>query len=434
MRDGTVLCTTVCFIAALLFVAPARAQLFGIPEVNVPLPRAGEVPDSGPIGVLDRPRPELDPQGFRYSGLTILPSLSAGPIFDSNIFVTASNATSDILFVEHPALRVDSERGLLSFTFSAYGDFFQYVNNSQLGNTNGGVLLGLRGDLSPALLLESQTSVVYGHQDPSAFATSIANGPVPYLPAYTQLSQTLSATRELGMLAASLSGSFRRSTFQNVVINGALLNQSQFNGNVYTVSPKLSYLISPPTWLYVQATYERTSYDVSSGLESSSFAAVLGSDFEIRRLLRGNVYAGYRDRIYDSSGNSVSGFTYGLDVAWYPTEILTAKLSGRQDFSDSAFQGAGTSASVINVKTIQARLDYEATREIILSGVIGYENDSYQSTTRTDNNLRLGTAVKYMLGPHAALDLHYLYSMRRSTQADFNYDRQQVGLSIKLQY
>jgi hypothetical protein len=357
-----------------------------------------------------------------------------GPTFDSNIFVTTSNATSDILIVEHPALRVDSERGLLSFAFSAYGDFVQYINNGQLDNANGGALLGLRGDVSPALLLESQTSIVYGHQDPSAFATSIANGPVPYLPAYTQLSQSLSATRELGVLAASLSGSFRRSTFQNVVINGALLNQSQFNGNVYTVSPKLSYLISPPTWVYVQATYERTSYDVSSGLQSSSFAGVLGSDFEIRRLIRGNIYGGYRERSYESSGNSVSGFTYGLDVAWYPSEILTAKLSGRQDFSDSAVQGVGTSASVVNVKTLQGRLDYEATREVILSGVVAYENDSYQSTTRTDNSLRFGAAVKYMLGPHAALDLHYLYSMRRSTLADFNYDRQQVGLSIKLQY
>lgn len=418
----------------LLFVASARAQLLGIPQVNVPLPPASEVPDRGPIGVLDRPRPELEPQGFRLSGMKVVPSLSVGPIYNSNIFAAASNATSDLLFVEHPALTVDSEPGLLSFTFSGYGDFIQYINNGQLTNANGGALLGIRGDLAPTLLLESRTSVVYGHQDPASFATSIANGPIPYLPAYTQLSQTLSATREVGSLAASLSASFQRSTFQNVLINGALLNQTQFNGNVYTVSPKISYLISPPTWVYVQGTYQRTAFD-ASGLDSGSFAGVLGADFEVRRLIRGNVYAGYRERIYDASGSSsVSGFTYGLDVVWYPTEILTAKLSGRQDFVDSAVPGTGTSASVVNVKTLQGQLDYEAAREAIVSAIVAYENDNYQSTTRIDDNLRIGLAARYMLGPHAVIDLQYLYSIRRSSQTGFNFDRQQVGLAIKLQY
>ena len=284
------------------------------------------------------------------------------------------------------------------------------------------------------MLLESRTGVVFGHGDPAFFSSPVANGPVPWLPAYTQLSQTLSATREVGVLAASLSGSFQRSTYQNVLIYGTFLNQAQFDGNVYTVSPKVSYLISPPTWLYVQGTYQRNAFD-ASGSDSSSFAGVLGAEFEIRRLIRGNVYAGYRERIYDSSGTgSVSGFTYGLDVAWYPTEILTAKLSGRQDFGDSAVPGAGTPSSVVNIRTIQGQLDYEAAREVIVTGGVAYENDNYLTTGRIDSSLRMGIGVKYMLGPNAVIDLQYLYSMRRSSETGFNYDRQQVGLAIKLQY
>jgi hypothetical protein len=366
--------------------------------------------------------------------MKVVPSLSVGPTYNSNIFASASNAAGDLLLVEHPLLTVESEPGLLSFAFSGYGDFVQYVNNGQLTNANGGASLGIRGDLAPTLVLESRTGIVYGHQDPASFATSIANGPVPYLPAYTQLLQTLSATREVGELAASLSGSFQRSTFQNILIDGALVNQAQLNGNVYTVSPKISYLISPPSWLYAQGIYQRNAFD-NSGLDSSSFAAVLGADFEVRRLIRGNVYAGYRERTYDASGtNSVSGFTYGLDVVWYPTEILTAKLSGKQDFGDSAVPGAGTSASVVNVRTIQGQLDYEAAREVIVSGVVAYENDNYLSAARVDSNLKMGVAARYMFSPNAVIELQYLYTMRRSSQAGSNYDRQQVGLAIKLQY
>src|SRR5262249_1142732 len=216
------------------------------------------------------------------------------------------------------------------------GNFVQYANNGQLSNENGGALLGIRGDIAPVLILESRTGFVYGHQDPATFATSIANGPIPYLPAYTEFKQTLSATREVGVLGASLSGTFQGSTYQDVLMNGVFFNQTQFNGNVYNVSPKVSYLISPPTRMYIQATYQRTAYDSSSSIDSSSFAGVLGTEFEVRRLIRGNVYAGYRDRIYDSSAiGTVSGVTYGLDVAWYPAEVLTVKLSGKQDFADS---------------------------------------------------------------------------------------------------
>lgn len=426
----------VCAVAISSFaVAPARAQLFGLPQINVPLPPASAVPDQGPIGVLDRPRPELEPQGFHLSGVKVVPSLSVGSTYNSNIFAAASNAVADMLLIEHPALTVDSQPGMLSLTFSGYADFVQYVHNGQLTNANGGALLGIRADLAPTLLLESRTSLIYGHQDPASFATSIANGPVPYLPAYTQLSQGLSATREVGTLAISIAGTFQRSTFQNVTIDHALLDQTQFDGNVYTVSPKISYLISPPTRVYAQGTYQRTAYDADKDLDSSSFVGVLGMELEVRRLIRGNVYAGYRSRLYDSSAiGTVSGFTYGLDLAWYPTEILTAKLSGRQDFVDSAFPAAGTSASVVNVKTLQGQLDYEAARAVIVSGVVAYENDNYQSTTRIDDNLRIGVTAKYGLGPNAAIELMYLYSIRRSSQVGVNYDRQQVGLAIKLQY
>jgi hypothetical protein len=426
----------VVYAGALLFfrLVPASAQLLGIPQVNVPLPPPGEAPDPGPVGVLERSRPQLQPQGVQLSGVTVLPSFTVGPTYDSNIFATGSNPVSDILFDERPALSLNSAPGLVSFRFVGYGDFVQYVNNSQLSNVNGGASLGIRGDLAPTLVLESLTGLVYGHQDPASFSTSIANGPVPSLPAYTQFSQTLSATREVGVLGASLSGAFQRSTYQDILLNGALLNQSQFNGNTYTVSPKVSYLISPPTRMYVQATYQRNAYD-GGAIDSNSYTGALGTQFEFRRLFRGNVYVGYTDWVYDSSAiGAVGGFTYGIDVAWYPTEVLTAKLSGKQYFSNSAVPGATASASVVNTKTIQGQLDYETGYQIILSAVAGYENDNYQSAARIDEIVNIGLTARHMLNSHASIDLLYLYSTRQSSQVGANYDRQRVGLVLKLQY
>jgi hypothetical protein len=423
-------CRLLVCVGAFLSLPPAHAQLVGIPQVYVPLRPPGEVLDPGPVGVLERPRPELEPQGFRLSGVKVLPSLTINPTYDSNIFATSSNPIGDILFREHPALTVESEPGFLTFDFTGYGDFVQYVNNGGLSNVGGGAQLGVRGDFGPSLLLVSRTSWVLGHQDPASFATSVANGPVPYLPEYTQLTQTLTATREVGVWGAALSGSFQRSTYENIIINGALLNQTQLNGNIYTVSPRVSYLLLPPARVYLEGAYQRTAYDASGNIDSNSFTGVLGTEFDFRRLIRGNVYAGYKERVYDTASiGTASGFTYGLDVVWYPTEILTAKLSGKQDFSDSAVPGA-----VVNTNTIQFQVDYEVARQAILSAVVAYENDNYQSTGRIDHNSKVGASARYMLNRNASIELIYLYSMRRSSQVGFNYDRQQVGLAIKLQY
>jgi hypothetical protein len=431
----TCLLATVCAGASLILgPTPASAQLLGIPQINVPLPPQGEKPEPGPVGVLERPRPELQPHGFQLGGVSAFPSLVVGSTYDSNIYATAANPLGDLLFNQHPALNLSSAPSLTSFRFSAYGDFVEYLNNSQLSNVNGGASLGIRGDLAPTLLLESQTGVVYGHQDPATFSASVVNGPVPYLPEYTQFLQTLSATREVGALGASLSGSFRRSTYQDVFVNGALLNQSQFNGNTYSVSPRVSYVVSPPTRLYLQATYERSAYD-SGNNDYTSYTGVLGSEFEFRRLVRGNVYGGFSNWAYDSSAmGAFRSFTYGVDVVWYPTEILTAKISGKQYFSNSAASTATTNASLVNTKALQGQLDYEVGYQVILSAVAAYQNDNYQSASRNDNIIKIGVTARYMVNSSASIDLLYLYTTRQSSQVGFSYDRHQVGLALKVQY
>jgi hypothetical protein len=419
---------------------PVSAQLVGIPQVAVPLPSPGPVPDPGPIGVLERIRPGVAPQGMQFGGTTVLPALTAGAGYDSNVFAAPSNPSSDVVFHIRPELTLDSGPRELAYRFTGYGDFVEYATNSQLSNQNGGALLGIRGDYTPTVVVESLTGFVYGHQDPSTFAISVpTNGTLPYLPSYTLFSEALTATHEVGEFGASLTGSFLRSIYQDVTINGVLVNNSAFNGNVYSISPLVSYLIAPPTRMYVQATFQRTSYD-SDTIDSDTYTAVVGSAFEFRRLIRGNAYVGYKERVYDSSAfGSYGAFTWGLNAAWYPMEVLTVKLTGKQDYYDSAAAGpviVGTSSSlsIVDAKTIQGQIDYEVSDRIILSAVAGYENDNYLNTSRIDGITKLGADFKYLLNYGASIDLLYLYSTRQSTQSAFYYDRQQVGIALRLQY
>ena len=72
-------------------------------------------------GVLDRPKPELEPLGVRAGGFLIFPKVELGTSYDDNVFATENNEEGDFLFQVLPTVTVESDfnRHLLSFSAGA---------------------------------------------------------------------------------------------------------------------------------------------------------------------------------------------------------------------------------------------------------------------------------------------------------------------------
>jgi polysaccharide biosynthesis protein VpsM len=417
----------------------ASAQLLGIPQVSVEMPNPGPAPDQGPVGVFERRNREYQQQGIQLGRTNLQPALTVTPTYNSNIFATQSNPTSDGILAVRPEFTLDSGPGSTAYRFNAYGLWNEYFNNSGLSNLNGGGGLGVRAGSDEVLRLESATGFVYGHMDPSTFGSSVLNGPVPSLPSYTTFVETLTGVHRPGVVGAALSGSFARSDYQNTFVNGAFLNNSQFNGDTYTVSPKVSYLVAPPTDIFLQFTYARQAYDIGIN-DSSTYTPVIGSSFEFRRLFRGNAYVGYKNRSYDANG-AYSAFTYGVNAAWYPTESMAVKISGLQDFRDTTVLtgtgGIGTvngPISIVNVRTATAQVDYEFLPQLLGTVGISYENDNYLNSPQIDNIIQAGASLTYFINRNANLGFQYLYSNRSSTQVGYSYDRQLAQVALRVQY
>jgi hypothetical protein len=432
--------TLACLSAVgLMWSPPASAQLLGTPQVTVQMPNPGPAPDQGPVGVLERKNREYQQQGIQLGRVNVAPALTVTPTYNSNIFATSSNPTSDGILAVRPEFTLDSGPGSTAYRFNAYGLWNNYFANPGLSNLNGGAGLGITSGSDQTLLVDSGTAFVYAHQDPATFGSAVQNAAIPSLPTYTTFQQTLSATHRPGVVGATLAGTFLRSDYQNTLVNGIFLNQAQFNGNTYIVSPKVSYLVAPPTDVFLQLVYQRQAYD--NGInDSNTYAPVIGSDFEFRRLFRGNAFVGYRTRSYDSS-STVSAFTYGVSAAWYPTELMTVKISGLQDFRDTpAFTGATTNGGIANgIATVNARtavgeIDYEFTPQLVGTAGVSYENDTYQNITQTDNILQVGGGLTYLINRNANLGFQYLYTNRSSTQAGFSFERHLAQVALRLQY
>ncbi len=381
---------------SLSLVMPAYAQVTEMPSPGAVTPPEVYYGQPVPEGVLQRARPELQPQGVVLEGLQWLPSITPSATYDTNIFATQSHATGDFVFRTRPEIDVRSlpEAGPITMNLDGYVQDVRYGNHGSLGHDDFGGTLDLGGDFEPTGRLASHTAFNYYHQDPASFAISSANGALHTLPVEKTFIEDLTGTHDVGLLGLALNGGYERDEFQNFTINGVTFNQKQLNDNAVKFGPKLSYEVSPGLRPFVAGQYIRRFYD-HGVFDSNSYAFTGGSDFDIHELIRGTAYAGYDVRDYDSSAiGTVNGFTYGLNLSWFPTELLTLTFSGGQNFSDTVITSSNGTPSVLDAKTVRGEADYELLRQVILSGVVAYENDNYTQVSRTDNIVSAGASVK----------------------------------------
>jgi hypothetical protein len=429
----------VCFSSVVLVVlqstAPAQAQSYDLGAAGSafqPTPTPADQRDqTGPVPVTQRARPELEPGGAWFGGFHFLPSGSVISLFDSNIFA-AQSPVSDVVFHLRPELKIESAPSAFTYDFGLVVDRAQYVDHSVLDNTNVATSLGIAGDLGSRVRFDSRTSFTHDHSAPTVFILPSPNGTVLSLPAHTNYGQQAAVTSDFGRFVLIVTGGIQRDEYEDVVVNGVVFQQSQLNATTVDLSPKIAYDITPLLRGFVLADV-RHQNDANGLFNATTYALSGGVDFEFRRLFRGTTSFGYRVHDYDTSGaGSVSGLTYGIDLAWFPTELLTVSISGKQDFSDTILVGTGGRPATNDVKTIKLGADYEVLRQVILSGGLSYESDDFSSTTRHDDVLLLSLGSTYSINRNVALTARYNYLTRSSSQSGFGYDDHQVALALKL--
>lgn len=152
-------------------------------------------------------------------------------------------------------------------------------------------------------------------------------------------------------------------------------------------------------------------------------------------LIRGTASFGWRQRVYDNPNvGSFGDPTFKFNLAWFPTEVLTLSALGSQEFADTPITTPDGSSAVVNVRNLGAEADYEFTPQWVGTASAGYATYDYSSTGRSDAVKTLGVALIYRMTPYVQWTALYKLSGRASNQPAFGYERQQVGLALKLQY
>ena len=104
------------------------------------------------------------------------------------------------------------------------------------------------------------------------------------------------------------------------------------------------------------------------------------------------------------------------------------------NFSNPSLALAGPAGNGYLATTITANADHELMRDLLINLNAGYENDSFQGITRTDNVFTAGAGVTYYVTRNLYLGGTFNYYQRSSAFAGASYTQNILTLRVGTQF
>jgi hypothetical protein len=170
--------------------------------------------------------------------------------------------------------------------------------------------------------------------------------------------------------------------------------------------------------------------------DSKGVTALVGANFELAALIRGEIGVGYIDQHYkDSAFQDYNGLGARAQVEWFPTQLTTVTITGSHSVEDAGLVGASSYLAT----NVGLEVDHELLRNLILTANGSYGDDDYRGIDRTDKRIGLGLSASYLMNRHVGLKLAYNHFKNDSSGADVaeafrHYAVDRVGLTLTLQY
>jgi hypothetical protein len=384
-------------------------------------------------GVYGRPRPDFDPLGVRLGSFMLFPSLTAGGVYNSNVFYTQNNTQSDIAFEVAPTLVLNSDlpRHALSFLVGSRSLFYKELDSE---NTTEVTVQG-RGRLD----VQTMTNIVI---DGGYSVLHEARG-APDLPGnaaepteYSAGTVQGSLNHTFNRLQLSVGASLQKLDYNNtpLLAPATVRDNSDRNHDMTTVFGEARYEFSPGYLGFVRGSYNERNYDLTLPTTATNFArnsqgneVVGGVQFEVTRLLVGQAYAGYLSQDYeDTRFGMVSGGAYGGQLEWYPTELTTVRANVRHSVEETTILGA----SSYTISHFGIGADHELLRNVILTADAIYDDYEYNGISRNDHFWGFSVGAMYLMNRNVQLNLGYILGQRDSNVANLDYTNNSLRFGV----
>jgi hypothetical protein len=398
-----------------------------------PLEASGTVGDTTPGTPTKR-----DYTGMAIEGWMLYPKVLVGTVFDSNAFQTEFNRKSVTGFRINPDITAELDEGIHKTQIYANGDGRFFPGDSHANTISGAVGGTHVWEVERDLLFRAEAS--YSRQE-DIFNTGVAfNGVTPAVVSpqfYNTFTVSASAKKTLGNFFVSLGGVVSRTIYDGGLdpLNNPTPQLLSRDGNIYTVIGRVGYALTPSVYVFLEPSYNWRNYD-STFYNSDGYRIVGGIGTDRVSLFSGEIYAGYQAQNYSNAifGNS-DGLVVGGKVTWLPTRDLSVVVSLDESLGQSTISTIGTPFGSATVSTVAKILaNYQARRDLTLTGSLTYAHVDYVNDRRTDNDWSASAKVEYLMFRNFGVALQYEFTRVNSNAALASYTRNVITLAGTYRY
>ena len=385
------------------------------------------------MAVRERPRPEYEALGVRQGSFLIYPKVEVGAGWTDNIFAVENNPQDDTFVNIDPSIMAQSQWSLHALRLSAGLRHHEVLENSSESQTGYFASAEGRYDATPYLTVAGRAGGNRRFEDrgstnsPTGTAEPIE---VTTLNGGSTVTLQRGRVRALGAVDyAAFDYADSRST------TGAEIDQDFRDQAVLRATGRGEYSISPDTALLGVVSYTRTDYDTDTALlnrDSDEVRGLVGANFDLTALMRGEVGVGYISREYENAAyGSLDGLAALARLEYFPTQLVTVTGTLRRAIDDSTTPGSG--GFFTNSATLTA--DYELLRNLIVGGRLDYRLDEFEGLDREDRSTSATVGAQYLINRNIGLGATASYTDRSSkgVAAGPEYDAVRVIFSIVFQ-
>jgi len=400
-----------------------------LPQLPYPDDRELVAPEDTPVK--GRVWPEYQPRGIRYGSWMIDPAVSAGALYDSNVFSSNTNRQSDIAATLGADLRAHTlwERHGIDLNFSTQSAL--YANHPGLDQTDVKLKGNGRYDIRHDIQLLTSLEAAYLHEGVGTLSSPAgAVEPTPY----SLFSGDVTLQREFGRLTTSAGARIDSYNFGSPhAQDGTVINQDARDGQVYTAHGRIDYAFSEKLDWFTSLEGNRRDLRGSptQPLGSDGYRALSGFDLEFTHLIKGELAAGYMEQhFFSQTIGNIQGPAYRAIVTWSPSRTFDVHFNAEQVVAEAS----DTSSTGILANAMQLGFDYEFRPNVVWSSAATYEKDNFKGEPRIDNVYVIDSQIKYLMNRVSSVALTYKYLLRDSNTPGFSYDKHQVGINATARF
>ena len=374
---------------------------------------------------------------LRLGSFAILPTAKVDTTYVDNVFVDETEKRVDDLILETggetEVLSQWSRHGLA--IFGSYKRNKYTDNDSESFNDRG---FGGRAwlDMGRASRLTVDGSFRKSVETRQTLQTADgAIAPVEFSESYVGATLDIVHTRfreEIGVR-------FEKSNFFDAVsaFDGSTIDQDFRDEKFASVYARQYVRVRPTIEMFVEARgwnrrFEEVTGQPFPSQDSRAYALSSGVAFDINKVARGEVLAGYQKEDFENDDFvDLSGFFLEAEMNMFVSDLTTVNVNAARAINPSGILGIGGFVQ----STASVGVDHELTRKILLSGEIGYRLDELGDIDREDHVFTAGVEASYLIGKRIALKAGYGFTDVRSTgsaaRSDFDQSAFRIGIELR---